>query len=116
MKREYVSPSLQWVAMRSSEAVADICWGYANNGKTFYHDIPGLGYAILNIISSGGCKADIVFVVEFSNGEQMTPSQRAAAQAYIDQAIAEAKAKAGGGNASSYKGSPFVASPDHSWS
>ena len=116
MKREYESPSLQWVAMQSGEAVADICWGYANNGKTFYHDIPGMGYAILNIISSGGCKADLVFVVEFSNGEEMTAAQRAAAQAYIDKAIATAKAQSGGGKASSYKGSPFVSNPSPSWS
>lgn len=115
MKREYVSPSLQWVAMRSSDAVADICWAYARNGKDFYHDIPGMGYAILKIVSSGGCKADVVFVVEFSSGEQMTASQMAAAQSYIDKVIADAKAKAGN-KASNYKGSVFVASPDYSWS
>ena len=116
MKREYVSPSMQWVAMRSNEAVADICWGYANNGKKFYHDIPGMGYAIIKITSSGGCKANLVFVVEFSDGTQMTPTEKATAQAYIDKVIAQAKAQSGGGNASNYKGSPFSASPDTSWS
>ena len=116
MKREYERPSLQWVAMEADKAVADICWGYANNGKNFYHDIPGMGYAILKIVSQGGCKADLVFVVEFSNGAQMTAAQRAAAQAYIDKAIATAKANSGGGKASNYKGSPFVSSPDVSWS
>lgn len=116
MKREYVRPSLQWVAMEANEAVADICWGYANNGKEFYHDIPGMGYAILEIVSSGGCKADLVFVVEFSNGAQMTAAQKAAAQAYIDKAIATAKAQSGSGNVSSYKGSPFVDNPSPSWS
>ena len=116
MKREYERPSLQWVAMRSNEAVADICWGYANNGKKFYHDIPGMGYAIIKISSSGGCKANLVFVVEFSDGRQMSESERIAAQAYIDKVIAQAKAESGGGKASNYKGSPFSASPDYSWS
>ena len=116
MKRKYEKPHLQWVAMQSNEPVADICWGYANNGQPFYHDIPGLGYAILEIVSQGGCKADLVFVVEFSNGDQMTATERAAAQAYIDKAIAKAKAESGSGNTSSYKGSPFVADPSPSWS
>lgn len=114
MKREYVSPSLQWVAMRSSDAVADICWAYARNGKDFFHDIPGVGHAILTITGGSGCDNKATFVYEFSN-PHLTASQRAQAQAYIEKVIAEAKATAGN-KASSYKGSPFTQNPDVSWS
>ena len=114
MKREYEKPRLQWVTMEANEAIADICWAYAKNGKDFYHDIPGVGYAILTITGGSGCDNKATFVYEFSN-PHLTAAQRAAAQAYIEKVIAEAKAKAGG-KASSYKGSVFVSSPETSWS
>lgn len=114
MKRKYEKPYLQWVAMQSNEAVADICWAYARNGKDFYHDVPGIGYAILTVTGKSGCDNKATFVYEFSN-PHLTASQRAEAQAYIEKVIAEAKATAGN-KASSYKGSPFTQNPDVSWS
>lgn len=114
MKRVYEKPAMQWVAMQSNEAIADICWAYARNGKDFFHDIPGVGYAILSIVDSKGCDNKATFVYEFSN-PHLTAAQRAAAQSYIEKVIAEAKATAGN-KASNYKGSSFVSSPDASWS
>lgn len=114
MKRVYEKPAMQWVVMQSNEAIADVCWAYAQNGKDFYHDIPGVGHAILTIVDSSGCDNQATFVYEFSNAH-LTATERASAQSYMEQVIAEAKAKAGN-KASNYKGSPFVAKPDYSWS
>ena len=115
MKNEYVKPSMQWVPMRSNDAVADVCWAYAKNGKDFYHDIPGYGHAILRITSNGGCNGGVLFAVEFSD-PNMTSAQIASAKAYMDKVIAQAKAESGGGKATSYKGSPFEGSVSPSWS
>ena len=113
MKREYVSPSMEWVSMRSTEAIADVCWAYAKNGKDFYHDIPGYGYAILHIVG-GGCSKGTLFAVEFSD-PTMTSQQVADAKAYMDKILAEAVAKSGN-NATAYKQSDFEARVDPSWS
>lgn len=115
MKKEYVKPSVQWVSMRSSEAVADICWAYARNGKDFFHDIPGYGYCIITIQGGSGCDANAVFVLQYSN-PNMTDAQRQQAESYMQGVIAQAKAEAGN-KASSYKNSNhFSKNPDPSWS
>ena len=53
--------------------------------------------------------------VEFSDPSGMSSSDIAAAEAYMQQVIAEAKATAGN-KAQPFKGSKFVASPDSDWS
>ena len=114
MKRPYVNPRIEYVRVQSNQNVSDICWAYAKNGKKFYYDIPGYGYAILHI-TGRSCNSGVMIGVEFSDPTGMSSSQIAAAEAYMQGVIAEAKAKAGN-NAEPFKGSTFSASPDSSWS
>ena len=114
MKRTYATPTIEYVQVRSNQNVADICWAYAKNGKNFYYDIPGYGYAILNVVGRN-CNKGTVIGVEFSDPSGMTSAQIAAAEAYMQEVIAEAKAIAGN-NAQPFKSSPFVSSPDSDWS
>ena len=114
MKRPYASPKIEYVQVHSNQNVADICWAYAKNGKEFYYDIPGYGYAILQIVG-GSCTSSAMIGVEFSDPSGMTSSDIAAAEAYMQRVIAEAKATAGN-KAQPFKNSPFDASPDPTWS
>ena len=114
MKRPYASPKIEYVQVHSNQNVADICWAYAQNGKKFYYDIPGYGHAILKVVG-GSCNHSAVIGVEFSDPSGMSSSDIAAAEAYMQQVIAEAKAIAGN-KAQPFKSSPFTASPDPSWS
>ena len=114
MKRTYASPKIEYVQVHSNQNVADICWAYGKNGKKFYYDVPGYGYAILKVVG-GSCTHSAVIGVEFSDPSGMTSAQIAAAEAYMQQVIAEAKATAGN-KAQPFKGSPFDASPDPTWS
>lgn len=114
MKRPYVNPKIEYVQVQSNQNVSDICWGYAKNGKTFYYDVPGYGYAILHVTGKS-CNSGVVFSVEFSDPGNMTSAQIAAGEAYMQKVIAECKAISGN-NAEPFKGSPFVPTPDLSWS
>ena len=114
MKRPYVKPKIEYMQVQSDQNVSAICWGYAKNGKTFYYDVPGYGHAILHV-TGNSCNSGVVFSVEFSESDNMTSAQIAAGEAYMHEIIAEAKAIAGN-RAEPFKGSPFVATPDPSWS
>ena len=114
MKRPYVNPKIEYVQVQSNQNVSDICWAYAKNGKTFYYNVPGYGHAVLHVVGKS-CNSGVVIGVEFSDPSGMTSGEIAAAEAYMQKVIAEAKATAGN-RAEPFKGSPFVASPDPSWS
>ena len=114
MKRPYASPTIEYVQVQSSQKVSDICWAYGKNGKNFYYDIPGYGYAILHV-TNRSCASSTLIGVEFSESANMTSAQIAAAEAYMQQVIAESKALAGN-NAQPFKSSPYSASPDPDWS
>ena len=114
MKRAYASPKIEYVQVHSNQNVADICWAYGKNGKTFYYDVPGYGYAILHV-TNNSCAKSTVIGVEFSDPQGMTSAQIAAAEAYMQKVIAEAIATAGN-KATPFKGSLFAASPDSDWS
>ena len=114
MKRTYASPKIEYVQVRSNQNVADICWAYGKNGKKFYYDIPGYGYAILHV-TTRNCASSTIIGVEFSDPAGMTSAQIAAAEAYMQKVVAESKAAAGN-NAQPFKSSPYVASPDPDWS
>ena len=114
MKRPYVNPKIEYVQVQSNQNVSDICWAYAKNGKTFYYDVPGYGYAILHV-KGKSCNSGVVFSVEFSDSDNMTSAQIAAGEAYMQEVIAKAMATAGN-SAEPFSSSPFVATPDPSWS
>ena len=114
MKRPYANPKIEYVRVQSNQNVSDICWAYAKNGKTFYYNVPGYGYAILHV-SGKSCDSGVVFQVEFSDPENMTPEEIAAGNAYMQDVINEARATSGN-SAEPFSGSPFVATPDPSWS
>ena len=114
MKRPYECPKIEYVLVQSNQNVAAICWSYAKNGKDFYYDVPGYGYAIMHVVGNA-CNSGTVIAVEFSDPTGMTSAQIAAAEAYMQDIIAQAKATAGN-NSTSFKGSQFVSSPDSDWS
>lgn len=114
MKREYKKPLMQRVTMHPSEDIAAVCWGHAPSKKTFYHDIPGLGYAILHMEGSN-CDSGNVILVEFPTDLGLTSAQIAAGRAYMEERIAYARATAGN-SGEPYKGSIFSAKVDKNWS
>ena len=114
MKRPYEKPNIQCVTIASEQAVADICWAYASNKQPFYYNVPGRGYAILKIVSSGGCSSGVLFDIDYSETD-LTPEEMASFDAYMEKVIAQAKAQAGN-NATPFKGSPFSGTEDPTWS
>lgn len=113
MKRPYANPKIEYVQVQSNQNVSDICWAYAKNGKVFYYNVPGYGYAILHV-NGKSCDSGVVFSVEFSDPSNMTSEEIAAGEAYMQKIIADAHNKAGN-SAEPFSGSPFVATPDPSW-
>ncbi|MBQ2974711.1 MAG: hypothetical protein IJE19_10180 [Clostridia bacterium] len=106
---KYEKPQLNFVATRSTDSVADICWAFATGhfGQPFYYDIPGTGYAELAIFeTTNGCTGAVVSIVAYHNGATIA-----------DEAVVrEAIAMGGGSKAQPFKGSPFETSVDPSWS
>ena len=100
-----------WTPVRSSDAVADVCWGYANNGKPFYYNTYGAGYAELYI---GGqkCTEQINFVIVYHN---MTAETQEIAAADMERVIEQAKRESAS-NTNSFKGSPFSPDVGPTWS
>ena len=115
MKREYKKPLVQRVIMCPSEDIAAICWAFAKNGKNFYHDIPGLGYAILHFETTNGCNGGALIIVEFPTDLGLTSEQIARGKDYMEKRIAQAQAEAGN-NAEPYNGSTFQNKVDSNWS
>lgn len=114
MKRFYEKPNMQCVPIVSGQAVADICWAYAKNSKPFYYNVPGRGYAILKIVSNGGCNGGILFDIDYSESN-LTPDEMASFDAHMERVIAQAIASAGN-TAEPFKGSPFSGVTDPTWS
>ena len=113
MKRFYEKPTMHWNSIRSQRAIADVCWAYANNKQPFYYNTYGTGYAELYAVS-GGCTRDVVFGITYMP-ESMSAEDRARADADMQRVIAEIRATMPN-KPNNYKGSPFVAGPDSSWS
>lgn len=105
-KRCYVEPKSSFVRMRGAAAVADVCWAYANNGKEFYYNTSGPGYAKITLTTTGGCNGATIANVEYS--DKVTGDKRAEIEAAV--------ASAGGNNAEPFSGSPFSQKVDPSWS
>ena len=63
VKRAYEKPDMRWQPIRSSRAVAEVCWGHASSVRPFYYNTQGTGYA--ELYADGKCKAGgITFRVE----------------------------------------------------
>ena len=73
-KRLYEKPNIQLVPIVPEQAVADVCWAYAMNKQPFYYNVPGRGYAILKIASSGGCNGGVLFDIDYS-ATDLTPEE-----------------------------------------
>lgn len=114
MKKAYESPKMYWQPIRSSCAIAEVCWGHASSVKPFYYNTKGTGYA--ELYADGRCKSgQITFRAEFYP-DTMSDADRAAAQAEIDAVIARVIADLGNKNPAPYKNSVFSPSVDPSWS
>ena len=113
MKRAYEEPKMCWQPIRSSRAVAEVCWGHAVNQKPFYYNTFGTGYVELYAIGDK-CKGNIEFVPEFYP-PTMSEADRQRAQAEIDEVIRLAKTNAGN-NPAPYKNSVFSPSVGGDWS
>lgn len=113
MKRSYRSPEAFFVPIRSNSAVADVCWGYANNRKPFYYNTYGKGYAELYAVG-GGCTKNVEFKIVYMP-EDMTAEEKAAADADMQRVIAQVIATMPN-KPTPYKGSVFSPSVDPSWS
>ncbi len=114
MKKVYESPKMYWQPIRSSRAVAEVCWGHASSVKPFYYNTQGTGYA--ELYADGKCKTGMItFRAEFMP-ESMSQEDRIAAQREIDAVIARVLAELGDSNPSPYKNSVFSPSVDSSWS
>ena len=113
MKRPYSKPMMCWQPIRSSHAVADVCWAYANNVKPFYYNTYGKGYAELYAIGSS-CSTDITFEIVYQP-EDMTAEERALADADMQRVIARVMAEMPK-KPNNFQGSPFEPGVDPSWS
>lgn len=114
MKKAYESPQMCWQPIRSSRAVAEVCWGHASSVKPFYYNTKGTGYA--ELYADGKCKSgQITFRVEFYP-DTMSQQDRIAAQQEIDSVIARVIAELGNKNPSPYKNSVFSPSVGSDWS
>jgi hypothetical protein len=113
LKRQYRSPEIGWVPIRSSKAIADVCWAYAKNTQPFYYNTYGTGYAELYAVG-GKCDKNVYFEVKYYP-EDMSDDQKAIAdkdmQRVIAQVIATMPQKP-----NNYKGSVFSPNVDPSWS
>ena len=105
--KNYEKPLMKFVLLTANSAVADVCWAYARNSKEFYYNTSGPGYAKI-VMNPGakGCDGGTIASVEYLNGA--TEDKRAE----IDAGVALAT----GNSAEPFKGSPFSATPDPSWS
>lgn len=114
MKRAYEEPKMCWQPIRSSRAVAEVCWGHAASVRPFYYNTQGTGYA--ELYADGKCKAgQTTFRVEFYP-PTMSDADRQRAQEEIDRVIANVLAELGNSNPSPYKGSVFSPSVGGDWS
>ena len=113
MKKAYIRPEMEWVSICPDRPVAAPCW--ANAGKQhMYHDVPGYGYCEVHL-SGGGCGKATVIAVIFPDDLGMTSQQKAQAEAWMMDHLAEMMA-ASGNNMAPFKGNEFTPRPDPSWS
>ena len=113
MKRSYKSPAMNWVPIRNSNAVADVCWAHANNTRPFYYNTYGKGYAELYAVGNG-CTKDVVFEIKYMP-EDMSAEERAAADKDMQAVIANVRATMPN-KPNNYKGSVFSPDIDPTWS
>ena len=113
MKRSYESPKMHWVPIRSSSAVADVCWAYAKNTQPFYYNTYGTGYAELYAVGRK-CDRDVFFEIKYYP-ESMSAEERAAADKDMQKVIAKVVAEMPQ-KPNNYKGSPFVKDVNPEWS
>lgn len=105
-KKTYSEPKSRFVQMRGAQAVADVCWAFAKNGKEFYYNTSGPGHVKITMTTTGGCDGGTIASVEYLNGA--TEDKRSEIEAAV--------ALAGGNSAEPFKGSPFAQNPDPTWS
>ena len=113
MKRTYQSPQMQWIPIRSSSAVADVCWAYANNVKPFYYNTYGRGYAELYAMG-GSCDKDVFFEIRYYP-DDLSDAEKAIADADMQRVIAQVVAEMPN-KPNNYKGSGFSPSVNPDWS
>ena len=113
MKKTYIRPAAEWVSICPDQPIAAPCWANAGK-KPMYHDVPGYGSCQVTL-SNSGCGKATVIAVSFPDSLGMTSQQKAQAEAWMMNHIAE-KMAAAGNNMASFKGSEFANSPDPSWS
>ena len=113
MKKEYIQPQFEWITLQPNEPIAAPCWANAGK-KPMYHDLPGYGYCQVTL-SGGGCGKATVIAVTIPSDLGFTSQQKAEAEAWMMQHLAE-KMAAAGNNMAPFKGSGFATKPDPSWS
>ena len=114
MKRAYEKPNMCWQPIRSSRAVAEVCWGHASSVRPFYYNTQGTGYA--ELYAEGKCKAgQTTFTVKF-HPDSMTDADRQKAMAEIESVIQNVMNSLGDSNPSPYKGSVFSPDVGSDWS
>ncbi len=65
-KIKYEKPAMEFVELRSKEAVANTCWGYHGTDNLLYCDIPGEGYVSFQIME-GSCTLNLINVMYYSD-------------------------------------------------
>ena len=76
--------------------------------------MPGTGYCQINLAEKG-CGQTSIVAITFPDAAGMTSQEKAAAEAWITEHLAEKMASAGN-NMAPFKGSEFTLSPDPEWS
>ena len=111
-KKTYSEPKSRFVQMRGAQAVADVCWAYVNNGKEFFYNTSGHGYAKITMQkgTGNGCDGAAITSVEYIGID--ATADVAVLRKEIDAAVA----LAGGNSAEPFSGSPFVSKVGKDWS
>lgn len=112
----YEKPAMEFVSLRSEEAVADTCWGYHGSSQVFYWDFDGEGFMSFQI-AQGSCALNLINV-------KYHPDQGSAGvivdekSAYYKALVDHLTSTGGGSAANPYKemGESIFPNPDPEWS
>lgn len=118
LEKNYEKPRAKFISIRSSEKVADTCWGLEPghpNDVAHYYDVEGPGYVSFHVQSgSGNCANPDAYNILYYEyeGAEGVPADR-----YNDE-IEAALRTAGGNNGQPYRGFDvhFPVKPDPEWS
>lgn len=117
--RKYISPKVEFNALKLKENVADTCWGFQtkeddSKQPKFYYDVAGQGYVSFQLGYTGSCdspNSTKILYYAYNNAEATNGDKY---KSEIDAAL-----KLGGGNSGqNYNGltTDFPNVPKPSWS